>query len=170
MRATHAIEFTVYLDQRPGELAGVLEAVSAAGVEVTGISVAEHNGRGLVRVLGEPVGSLRQVCESLNDSGVGPVIESQVISVETEGRPAALRDLAAAIAKQRLNLRYAYLIPARNGVGDRCVIRLDDPGDSVYRIPGLEWPEAGPGNGSGLGSGHGSGQGSGNGTGNGGVG
>jgi hypothetical protein len=76
MKPQRLTEFSIYLDQRPGELAGVLDALAAAGVDLLALSVTEHNGRGLIRVLGEPIEQLRAVCESLIDSGVGPVVES----------------------------------------------------------------------------------------------
>ncbi len=63
MIARRLTEFTIYLAQRPGELAGLLEAIDAAGVDVAGLSVTEYNERGLVRLVGEPEESLRRVME-----------------------------------------------------------------------------------------------------------
>lgn len=140
MKPTRLTEFSVYLDQRPGEFAGLLDAAVAAGVEVLAVSVSEHNGKGLVRVIGSPVELLRSVCESFIESGVGPIVESEVLSVSIHNRPAAIRDLATAMADHRINLRYAYLMP---GSGDRppsCVFRVDDLDDVVTTIDSMDWP------------------------------
>ena len=140
MKPTRITEFSVYLDQRPGEFAGLLDAAVAAGVDVLAVSVSEHNGKGLVRVIGTPVEALRGVCESFVDSGVGPIVESEVLTVSIEKRPAAIRDLATAMADHRINLRYAYLMP---GGGDRptsCVFRVDDLEDVMATIEGIDWP------------------------------
>ena len=72
MNTSRLTEFSIYLDQRPGELAGLLEACRAAGVDVESIVTSEHNERGVVRVLGTPVDKLRNVCAHLVESGVGP--------------------------------------------------------------------------------------------------
>jgi len=140
MKPTRLTEFSVYLDQRPGEFAGLLDAAVAAGVEVLAVSVSEHNGKGLVRVIGSPVESLRGVCESFIDSGVGPIVESEVLSVSIHNRPAAIRDLATAMADHRINLRYAYLMPANGDRASSCVFRVDDLDNVVSTIDSMDWP------------------------------
>jgi len=125
-------EFSIYLDQRPGELAGVLDLVASRGIEVTAVTVSEHNGRGCVRLLGEPVEELRALCESLADSGVGPVVESDVIGIETGDSMGGMTELAKALADARINVLYGYLAPAHNGHGAMCILRVDEP-DAVAR-------------------------------------
>lgn len=132
MDVTRVTEFSFYLDNRPGEMAGVLEAAAQAQVHLTGISVAEHQtqgtgpGRGIVRVIGDPLETLRHVCESLVDSGHGPVVESEVLSVNISDRPSAVREIATRFALDRVNVRYAYLAPAHNGHPARYFVRVDD--------------------------------------------
>ena len=140
MKPTRLTEFSVYLDQRPGEFAGLLGAAVAAGVDVLAVSVAEHNGKGLVRIVAEPVEAMRSVCESFIDSGVGPIVESEVLAVSIENRPAAIRDLATAMADHRINLRYAYLMPSGEGRPTSCVFRVDDLEDSMAAIESIDWP------------------------------
>ena len=140
MKPTRLIEFSIYLDQRPGELAGLLDAANTAGVDVRAVSVSEHNGKGLVRVIAEPAPAFRSVCESLMESGIGPIVESEVLAVSTENRPNALRDLATAMADQRINLRYAYQMPRHGQEPARCVFRVDDLEDVVAKIEAIDWP------------------------------
>lgn len=140
MKPVPLTEFSVYLDQRPGEFAGLLDAAVAAGVEILAVSVTEHNGKGLVRIVGTPVETLRAVCESLVDSGVGPIVESEVLRVSIENRPAALRDLATAMADHRINLRYAYLMPNQNGFPSACIFRVDDLDEVKATIEAIDWP------------------------------
>ncbi|USN98923.1 MAG: hypothetical protein H6810_12340 [Phycisphaeraceae bacterium] len=139
MKPTRLTEFSIYLDQRPGELAGLLGAAASAGVDVRAVSVSESNGKGLVRVIGEPVEYLRRVCESLMESGVGPIVESEVFAVSMENRPNALRDLATAMADQRINLRYAYQMPRHGQEPARCVFRVDDAEDVASKIEAIDW-------------------------------
>jgi len=139
-------EFSIYLQQRPGELAGVLEAAQLAGVEILSVSTAEHLDRGCVRLIGHPVDALRQVCERLVETGVGPVVESPVLGVEIDNRPAAVRDLAVLMADNRVNVRYCYLVPPIGGQGSAlCVFRLDEHERALDIIAKTDWPAAAPG-------------------------
>lgn len=139
MNARRETEFTIYLDQRPGELAGLLEAAAASGVHVSTLSTAEHKDRGVVRVLGNPVDTLRHVMESLVESGVGPMVESEVLTVPIDGRPRLIRDLAVAMADHRVNVRYCYFAPALHGDQARAVFRFDDIDAAEKVIIDLDW-------------------------------
>lgn len=134
-------EFSIYLQQRPGELAGVLEAAQLAGVEIHSVSTAEHLDRGCVRVIGTPEEALGQVCERLVEAGVGPVVESPVVGVEIDNRPGVVRDLALLMADEKINVRYCYLVPAIGGKGSAlCVFRLDEHEKAMQVIRDADWP------------------------------
>ena len=126
MEVARVKEFSIYLTDRPGELAGVLEALAAAGVAVTALSVVEQNGKGLVRLLGEPEGAVRRVCEGVTDTGAGPVTEAEVLAVGLGDNPGVFRDVAVRLAAAAVNVRYAYQAPAQNGSAARCILRVDD--------------------------------------------
>lgn len=117
-------EFSVYLADRPGELAGVLEAAAAAGVEITGVAVSDHNMRGLVRILGEPEDRLRHVFEAMVETGAGPVVETPVLVVSLGDRPGLIREIAGRLALAKVNVQYAYSAPAVNGTPARYVLRV----------------------------------------------
>lgn len=137
MHAERQTEFSIYLDQRPGELAGVLGALAQHGVETTAVAVAEHNNRGVVRILGLDVESLRHACESLVDSGVSPVVESEVVVVDMADRPNALREIAVALAAARVNIRYVYLAQRGSGLGPRCILRVSHGESAIAAIEPL---------------------------------
>jgi hypothetical protein len=134
-------EFSIYLQQRPGELAGVLEAAQLAGVEIHSVSTAEHLDRGCVRVIGQPEAVLREVCERLVEAGVGPVVEAPVMGVEIDNRPGVVRDLAILMADNRVNVRYCYLVPPIGGQGSAlCVFRLDEHDRAMEVVAKADWP------------------------------
>ncbi|MCC6284159.1 MAG: hypothetical protein IT439_02475 [Phycisphaerales bacterium] len=126
MNATLQTEFSIYLADRPGELAGVLEAAAAAGVEITSVSVVDQNKRGLLRVLGEPEDSLRRVFERMVETGAGPVLETPVLVFAVEGRAGLIREVAAKLALSGVNVQYAYGAPRLNGTPGRYVLRVTD--------------------------------------------
>lgn len=126
MQPDRLTEFSIYVEDRPGELAGVLEACSAAGVDMTSMAVTTNAGKGVIRMLGQPTGALRDALESLVDSGHGPLTETEVLAVSLENRPNAFRDASACFAPHGVNILYAYLAPANNGSSARCILRVDD--------------------------------------------
>lgn len=139
-------EFSIYLAQRPGELAGILDSAAAAGVEITSISTSEHIDRGCARLLGEPTEALRRVCESLVEAGVGPVVESPVVAISMVGRPGLVRDIAVLMADNRINVRYCYLSPSPVDGTTRAIFRFDELDKALEAIAKADWPaeRAGP--------------------------
>jgi len=134
-------EFSVYLQQRPGELAGVLEAAKAAGVEIISVSTTEYSDRGCVRLLGAPAQALRHVCESLVDAGIGPVVEAPVVGVGVRNRTGMIRDLSVMMADHRINIRYCYLVPEVEGIeGSVFVMRFDEHERALELIEQADWP------------------------------
>jgi len=143
MKPITLTEFSIYMAQRPGELAGLLDASLAAGVDITSVSTTEHMDRGCVRLLGEPEEKLRHVCESLVESGVGPVVEAPVIAVSIENRPGAVRDIVMLMADNRINVRYCYLAPSSNGSAARAIFRIDELERALEIIEQTDWPASG---------------------------
>lgn len=137
MEVSRVREFSVYLTDRPGELAGVLEALAAAGAVVTALSVVEQNGKGLVRLLGEPEASVRRVCEGVADTGAGPVTETDVLAVGLGQNPGVFREVAVRLAAAGVNVRYAYQSPSHNGTPARCILRVDDADKAEGIIRGV---------------------------------
>jgi hypothetical protein len=148
MEVVRVPEFNIYLADRPGELAGVLEALAAAGARVTALSVVETgNGedrKGLVRLLGEPVEAVRRVCESVADTGAGPVMETEVLVVSLGEHPGRFREVAVKLADAKVNVRYVYQCPSVTGEGVRCVLRVEDPAKAEEIVRDLTLPSANP--------------------------
>ena len=134
-------EFSIYLQQRPGELAGLLDAAAVAGVEIISISTTEHLDRGCARLLGHPTEALRVVCESMVDAGVGPVVEAPVVGISVEDRPGVVRDLTVLMANNRINVRYCYFVPASKvNPSTLCVFRFDEHEKAIELIEQTDWP------------------------------
>ena len=120
-------EFSIYLADRPGELAGVLEAAAAAGVHIEAVTVGDSNARGLIRLIGDQAETMRGVCEQLVHAGGGPVTEAIVLAVDVSQRPSAFRDIVSQFASDRVNVKYAYQAPQLNGSPPRCIFRVEEP-------------------------------------------
>jgi hypothetical protein len=102
-------------DDRPGELAKAIGAVSGAGINIDGYT--EING--VVHVLTTDVAAARKC---LHDAGFRLVQEQQVVLVPVADEAGAAARVFQKIADAHINLRYSYLA-TRN----RLVVASDKP-------------------------------------------
>ncbi|MEO0716398.1 MAG: hypothetical protein AAFY58_05355 [Planctomycetota bacterium] len=127
MHYDNVTEFSIYLADKPGALAGVLEAATIEGVHVQAVTVGDSHGSGLIRLVGNDAEALRQVCEQLVHAGGGPVTEATVLAVDVSERPNAFRDIVSQFASDGVNVKYAYQAPQLNGSPARCIFRVEEP-------------------------------------------
>ena len=116
MAAHLAADLAVTLESdRPGQLARVLGAVSAAGINIDGYS--ESNG--IVHVLAIDVAATR---ECLHKAGFRELQKQEVVVVPVEDEPGAAAGVFQRIADAHINVRHTYL-----ATGNRLVIAVADP-------------------------------------------
>ncbi|MEM7622014.1 MAG: hypothetical protein AAF235_02285 [Planctomycetota bacterium] len=138
MQAHRRTEFSIYLDQRPGELAGLLAVFHEAGGDIQTLCITEHNGRGLARFLAAPAEPIRARLEPLADQGVGPIVEAEVLAIDLDASPSTLRNLSTRLAEQGINVRYGYLCPAQNGTGTLYIFRVDDLSEAEHALETMD--------------------------------
>jgi hypothetical protein len=95
-----ATDFTVILDDQPGELARLGEVAGAAGVNLDGFAAFTGEGKGVVHVLvaDESLGALRD----------GVADEREVFVVNVANEPGALGEMARRLADANVNVDLAY--------------------------------------------------------------
>lgn len=104
-------QLTVYIDNRKGTLATLAQFLGKHGVNIYGLTLADTEGHGYVRLIVDDTEKARQLVE---DSGelVGA---RDVLLVRVENEPGQLSRLLAALAARNLNLEYGY---SSGGPGD----------------------------------------------------
>jgi hypothetical protein len=104
-----AIDLTVYLDDRPGKVAAVGEALGAAGVNIEGGFALVVGGQGIMHVLVEDADAATR---ALRDADFEVRDEQEVLVLELEDRPGALGEVTRRIADAGVNLSVFYLATA----------------------------------------------------------
>ncbi len=100
-----ATELTVTLEDRPGTLADMAEALGNAGVNIDGLQGAAVGGKGMVQVItNNPKGAT----QALDKAGL-KYTTREVLLVKLEDKPGALGRLARAMAKAGVNITASYL-------------------------------------------------------------
>jgi hypothetical protein len=113
-----ATDLTVILQDRPGTLANMGEALGNAGVNIDGMCGFPCEGEGVLHVLVEDAAAARQ---ALEQAGLEVRDERPVLVVEIEDRPGAFGEMARRIADAGVNYDLAYL-----ATNNRMVVGADD--------------------------------------------
>jgi hypothetical protein len=116
-----ATDFTVILDDRPGELARLGEALGGGGVNIRGLAAFTGEGRGVVHVLIDDQ-DVTRAREALGHAAMGVADEREVLVVDVEDRPGTLGELTRELADANVNVDLAYTTFG----GVRIVIATDD--------------------------------------------
>jgi hypothetical protein len=113
-----AKDLTVILEDRPGTLAALGEALGGADVNIEGVCGMRIERQGVVHVLVEDAATARSAIEQ---AGLQVREERDVVVVDVEDRPGALGEAARRIAAAGGNLNLVYL-----ATNTRLVIGADD--------------------------------------------
>lgn len=109
-------DLTVTLEDRPGELATLGEALGSAGVNIEGMCATTAGGRALVHVLVEDVAAARS---ALDGAGITVDAESDPILADVTAdidRPGTTGEMARKIADAGVNIEVVYLATRNRGV------------------------------------------------------
>ena len=115
-------DILVSLDDRPGELARLGEALGQAGINIEGVMAFAHEGRGFAHVLVDDAAAARRAIDA---AGLKVEGESDVAIMDVDDaaadRPGELGRSARGVADAGVNLRFLYI-----ATGNRVVVGADD--------------------------------------------
>lgn len=110
-------DLTVILQNRPGSLADMGEALGKVGINMEGLCGIPCEGEGNLHILVEDANATRKVLEG---AGFEVRSERDVLVREVENKPGALAELCRRLANAGVNINLVY--PSYNGV----VLGVDD--------------------------------------------
>lgn len=111
-------DLTITLEDRPGTLADMGEALGKAGINIEGLCGFPCEGKGVIHILVEDAAAARRTLEEIGLEVRG---ERQVLVLEIKDRPGAFGEVSRRIANAGVNVDLAYL--ASN---TRLVLGADD--------------------------------------------
>ncbi|HET8759002.1 MAG TPA: ACT domain-containing protein [Solirubrobacteraceae bacterium] len=116
------VDFTLILDDRPGELARLGTILGDAGVNIGGLAAFTGEGRGVIHVLVDDEAKSR-ASAALRQGHMGVADEREVLVIDVVDRPGTLGELARELAAANVNIDLAY---TTFGGGVKIVIATDD--------------------------------------------
>ncbi len=99
-----ARQLAVFLENRPGMLARVCDALSAAGINIFAISTSDTVDHSVIRMV---VSDTRKAIAVFEEYGT-LVIEDEVLLIEGDNKSGSLSKIAHKLADAGVNIEYCY--------------------------------------------------------------
>jgi len=115
-------QLALFLDNRPGMLARVCDALSAAKVNIFAISTSDTVDHIVVRmVVSDPARALFV----FEEHGT-LVVENEVLMITGDNKPGSLAKLAHKLADAKINIEYAYCATPPDAKKGLMILRVSD--------------------------------------------
>lgn len=115
-------ELIVWMENQPGSLATIGSALIKRGVRIRALLASEQTGRSSLHLL---VDKLAEAKDALKDLEV-ELDERDVLTLELDNRPGALGETAAKLAREGINIDYAYFSMREGESRDLVVLGVAD--------------------------------------------
>ena len=114
-------QLSVFLENRPGQLAAAVRTISEAGVNLRALSLADTKDFGLLRLIVDDIPKAKQV---LSERSI--VLETPVIAARMDDVSGALDHILQLLATTQINVEYMYAFTGATAGSAYVVLRVDD--------------------------------------------
>jgi hypothetical protein len=115
-------QFSIFMVNKPGVLAQVLGEFARAKINIVAITMMDSVEHGVMRVIFADTEKAKELIPKLNM----PFHETEVLCVTLKNRPGALAALAEKLAKEHINISYAYCTAGAKGGKTTGVLKVAD--------------------------------------------
>ncbi len=117
-----ATQFSIFMVNKPGVLAQVLGKFAQAKINIIAITMMDSMEHGVMRVIFAAPKKAREVLSKLNM----PHNETDVLCVSLTNKSGALAEVAEKLAKNHINISYAYCTAGAKGGRTTGVLKVAD--------------------------------------------
>ena len=107
-------QISVFMDNKPGQLSGVMEIIKESGINVRALSLADTKDFGILRII---VHDTEKAVDALKDAGYAVTV-NEIVAITIPDSPGQLSRVLEILGKDNVNLEYLY---AFTGASDRAV-------------------------------------------------
>ena len=115
-------QLALFLDNRPGTLARVCDALSTAKINIYAISTSDTVDHTVIRMI---VSDWRRALLLFEEHGT-LVVETEVLMIEGNNKPGSLAGIAHKLAGAKVNIEYAYCATPPQAQKGLVVLRVSD--------------------------------------------
>jgi hypothetical protein len=115
-------QISIFVENKPGRMAGVAKALGDAGVNIRALTIAEAGDFGVVRMV---VDDMERGYTALREKGF-MVSETDVLAVEIKDVPGGLYEIVNSLGMNNVNVEYAYAFVTAKAERAMLILRVDD--------------------------------------------
>jgi hypothetical protein len=115
-------QFSIFMVNKPGVLAQVLGEFARAKINITAITMMDSVEHGVMRIVFADPEKAREVMLKLNM----PYNETEVLCINLDNKSGALAAVAEKLAKNHINIGYAYCTAGAKGGRTTGVLKVAD--------------------------------------------
>ena len=117
-----AKQLAIFLENRPGMMARVCDALSAAGINIYALTVSDTVDHAVIRMV---VSDAQKALYLFEQHGT-LVVEDDVLLVEADNKPGALAKLCHRLADAKINIEYCYCATIPSAKKGLLVLRMSN--------------------------------------------
>lgn len=118
-----ARQLAVFLDNRPGTLARLCEALAEAKINIFAISSSDTVDHIVFRMIVSDAAKAKRLLEERGTL----VVSTDVLMIDGTNKPGSLAAIAHALAKAKINIEYAYSATHPTAQKGLLILRVSDP-------------------------------------------
>ena len=115
-------QLAIFLDNRPGTLARVVDALAKAKINIFAISTSDTVDHSVIRLV---VDDARRALHLFEEHGT-LVVDDDVLMIEGDNKPGSLAKIAHKLADAKINIEYAYCATPPAAKKGLLVLRISD--------------------------------------------
>lgn len=115
-------QLAVFLENKPGALAAVCDALADAKINIYGLTVSDTTDHAVVRM----VVSNTERALGIFDAHGTLVVESDVLMIQNDNKPGSLSRIAHALSAKKINIDYGYLASMPSAKKGLLILRVTD--------------------------------------------
>ena len=116
-------QLAIFLDNRPGMLARVADALAGAKINIYAISTSDTVDHSVIRLV---VSDYRKALHVFEEHGT-LVVEDDVLMIDGSNKPGELARLAQKLADAKVNIEYCYSATPANSKQGLMIMRVSNP-------------------------------------------
>src|SRR5215469_7496967 len=118
-----AKQLAIFLDNRPGTLARVADALGEAKINIYAISTSDTVDHTVIRLV---VSDYRKALHVFEEHGT-LVVEDEVVQIDGSNKPGELAHIAHKLANAKVNIEYCYSATPPDSKKGLMILRVSNP-------------------------------------------
>ena len=127
-------QLAVFLENKPGALASVCDALAGAKINIYGLTISDTTDHAVVRMVVDNTDRALMILESHGTL----VVESDVLMIQNDNKPGSLSRITHALSARKINIDYGYLASMPTAKKGLLILRVTDPKKAVSILKKLD--------------------------------